>query len=92
MRGATAASECLIQQHEALNLGNVEHSPAAREGLRAELVDEEPQHAILDAVIVRLGNATHFQVGEPNEPLARNRRPELVIDEEDNVACIHIGE
>ena len=75
-----AAAEVLVQHFELLDLRDVEHSPALLKRSRPHLVHQQADDTMLDAVIVRLGDAPHVQIGELDQPLLGNRVAQLVID------------
>ena len=86
---APTAREGLIQDHETVNLCDVEQSPTAREGPRADLVDEQASLAVLNAVIMRLRDPRLGGVRELEQPTIADSGFQLMINERNNICTGH---
>ena len=81
---APATGKLLLEDRQLLYLGDVEHSPSSLKRPRPHLIHEQSNTALLDAVIVRLGDAPHALIRKLNEPLLGNSVAQLMIDEDND--------
>jgi len=78
MSVASAAAEHIVEDSNALDLVDIEQTPAAvtaARGRGAELIHEQTRFSAGDAVVVRFGAANSALIGHFDQPSLRDRAP-----------------